>query len=145
MPEFSNPNVFTNDSTATSGSVTVGDTTWSWSGGTICAPEDFADVYPISNTIVYNTTVSTGESSVHNRGNCYFINSVLDKCVVEPATADNSHGIFGSCHFVNSTVSDCSGKNMRGIIYGSVTVVNSVFTGNYSGDHGIIHKKKRYQ
>jgi len=30
---------------------------------------------------------------------------------------------------------------MRGIIYGSVTVVNSVFTGNYSGDHGIIHKK----
>ena len=141
MPEFSNPNVFTNDSTATSGSVTVGDTTWSWSGGTICAPEDFADVYPISNTIVYNTTVSTGESSVHNRGNCYFINSVLDKCVVEPATADNSHGIFGSCHFVNSTVSDCSGKNMRGIIYGSVTVVNSVFTGNYSGDHGIIHKK----
>ena len=143
MPSKSNPVVFTNDSTATAGSVTVGDTTWSWSGGTIAAPDKFSEV-TATNTkwIVYNSTVSLGDTtrSAGLSSDYYFINSVLQDSNNKPASNGNSNGVLGSGCFVNSTVQNCSSRYLRGLVYGATTVVNSVFSGNYSDDYGVVHK-----
>jgi len=139
--------VYSNNPADTAGSVTVGSKTWSWSGGTVTAPSEFVNSANFDTTnksidwIVYNTTVSLGNTANSiTHGNGYFINAILEDSHNKPASDGNSNGIFSGCDFVNSTVRNCSSRNLRGLVYGSVTVVNSVFSDNYSDDYGIVHK-----